>query len=822
MRRTLVAKEAVAVLATVLLLVLLSVPLGRLPPLGDLLNPSGGIWSVPANARLPPKTELTTAGLDGTVTVDRDVWGVPHIFATTDHDLFFALGFVHAQDRLWQMDIQYRFAAGRLSEVLGPAAVETDTLLRTVGLYRIGAAAVAGATPGAVDDVALRAYSDGVNAYLSHLSPRDYPLEFKLLDYPPEPWTPEKTATSGALIAFSLSADFSDIDRGLFLDAFGDAAFEELFPVRPPFEVPIVPVPASTRPAARISESRIDATAARDLLRRASLLGPYRFDPSAFGSNNWVVGPARSASGKPILAGDPHLRFQLPAVWYEVQLHGGSYDVYGVTFPGLPPVFIGHNRYLAWSETNTGADVTDFYRETTDAAAHPGQYRFRGEWLPFMVHHETIRVRGSADLPVEVQESVHGPILTERGETVAMKWSGSQFRSELSAALSWMKARTWPEFRYALRQWANPAQNFAVAAVDGTFAIRSNGFFPIRNNTLGRVPLDGASGDFEWTGSVPFDAYPEAVNASQGFLASANQLPAAENYPYYLGSSWDDGYRARRINELLNGSADPSLVTNKLTLADMQRFQLDTVDVAAAAFRPFILEATDVQSGSCIPCYEGRDLLAGWNLTMSEDSAGAAIWATFVSQYVDGIFGDEWAARGLSDLPKPQLNVVEDLTRSSPSSPWFDDVRTPRKESRDDIIRTAWEEALSTLSTKFGAGPTTWRWGDLHARQFDHLTGLEPLSRGPFPSGGSGATLNVAGGLVSRHGPSWRMVIDMADPAGAFGTYPGGQSGNVMSVHYDDLLGMWLLGDYHELIFPATEAAMAGFAVESALVLRGG
>ncbi len=812
MRGRPVLKEVVSLAFAVVFVVLLSVPLGPLPPLGGLLNPNGGAWTVAEGATFPARQEVALAGLDGRVTVLRDTYGVPHIFATTDHDLFLAMGYVHAQDRMFQMDIEYRLAAGRLSEMVGPDRLDSDAFMRTVGLARDSDRYIA--TLGAGDPALqiLQAYADGVNAWIARAGTRSVPLEYKLLGFSPEPWSPAKSITLGALIAYGLSADFADVELGLLQDGLGQPAVDELFPVASPTPVPPI-VPNGTRGGG----PAIAPDAARDILRKAALVESLVRPLRSIGSNNWIVNGTRSATGRPILAGDPHLSFQLPALWYELQLTGGDYDAYGVSFPGAPAVLIGFNRYVAWSETNTGADVTDFYRETVNPS-DPAQYRFRGQWRDFTVTQETIRVKGGADVPLTVKESVHGPLVTERGETVAMKWTGREFGPSLGAALTWMRARTWTEFRDALRSWKNPAQNFAFAAWDnatatGTIAIRSNGLFPVRNNTLGRVPLDGASGDFEWIGNVSFDEYPEAVNPPEGYLASANQLPAGSGYPHYLGWQWDPGYRARRINALLNGTIARN---GTVTFQDMRTFQLDEVDTAAMRFMPYLLNAT----AGCGPdeC-AARDLQGAWDFRMAKDSIPAAIWHTFYLTFLNDTFGDEWARANVSDLRKPYPDVLEHLVRTEPDSRWFDDVRTLPIERRDDIVRRAFSETVASLVAEDGPIGPAWEWGRHHTRLFAHLTGLEALSRGPYPSGGDEVTLSPSAGYEARAGASWRMVVNLGAPQASVTVYPGGQSGNPLSPHYDDQLALWLRGEHKGVLFPTAAGLPAG-RLESTLVLR--
>lgn len=799
------AKFAAALVAALLLVVTLSIPLGPLPPLGGLMNPWGGLWSVADQAVYPASEELVVPGVRAPVAIVRDRLGVPHIFAANDHDLFLALGYVHARDRLWQMDIQYRAAAGRLSEVLGPSFVELDKTMRTIGLNRAGAAAAGRMDPTDIDGAALLAYAEGVNAFVRATPRGELPLEFKLLDYGPETWDVARSLTLGLLIAWGLSGDFDDVELALLEDALGTDAVDELFPVNPPYPVPIVP-----NRGTRGGRPPLDPVAAREVLAQARLLREWLGERPAVGSNNWVVAGSRTASGKPLLAGDPHLRFQLPAVWYEAHLVSPTYNVYGVTFPGLPPVFIGHNAFIGYSETNTGADVTDFYREQVDPQ-NPDRYLHQGIWRTFDVHDEPIRVRGGPDVPFQVRESVHGPLVTERGETLAMRWSGYAFGTEVKAALLLMRARNWAEFRDALRFWRNPAQNFAFASVDGTIAIRSNGAFPIRNNTLGRTPVDG-SGDAEWVDWVPFDAYPEVVNPPEGWASSTNQVPGNASYPYYLGWKWDPGYRARTIRSLLE-------TTFRATVETMRSYQLDTTDALAVSLVPVL---TGIVGPGTPAETQALAALESWNFSMDADSGAAVIWWRFVNAYRDETFRDEWGQADVSDLMLPLPDVLENLTRNAPDSRWFDDVRTLGVERRDDILSRAFSQAVERLVAELGADVTAWRWGDIHTRSFPHLTELRALSRGPYASPGDSLTLNVASGDDARSGPSWRQVVDLSNLAASVGVYPGGQSGNPVSRHYADQLEAWLAGDYHVLPFPSDPEGLPTADRESVITVRGG
>jgi len=803
------AKFGVSVVLAIVVLGLFSVPLGAFPALGSLLDPTSGVWTTAPGASFPRDAEARVPGLSAPVTIVRDGFGVPHIYAGSEADGWYALGYAHAQDRLWQMDIEYRAAAGRLAEVLGSQGLESDRFFRTIGLNRIARAAVeARSSAGELDAVALLAYAAGVNAYIRRASPAELPLEFKLLGYTPDLWSEESSITLGALLAFGLAGAFYELEFGLLESALGPAAAEELFPLYPPGTVdPIDPRPL-------VADARLPAIApeaARDVLRKVQAVRPFvpRFDSA--GSNNWAVAGARTSTGAPLLAADPHLSLQLPSLWYWAELHAGPIHVRGATFAGVPGFFFGTNGRIAWGETNTGADVNDFYIETFNEDRT--QVLFRGAWVNITRHAEPIRVRGSGVEPFEVLETGHGPVVTELGQTVAVRSTVSLFETELKAILLVNRAGTWAEFRDALAFWKVPAQNFVYADVGGNIGIRSNGWFPIVNGTLApRVPLNGSSGNFEWTDWVPFDAYPESFNPPEGFVASANQVPATDRYAYYLGTFWDEGYRARRIHNLLQADANVSL-------DDMRAFQLDVGDEAAAALVPRILV-------SAVPRNATDDavlaLLGAWDFRMDANESAPAVWDAFVSAYLEATFGDEYAAADVSDLHFPQFHVLEEMTLRGPAPSWFDDVSTPAVESRADILQRAFEVAVDGLTVEMGPDPGSWTWGVRHVRRIDHLSGLAPLARGPFPSEGDGFTLNVARGLVATSGPSWRQLLDFSDLNASLAVYPGGQSGNPLSPNYDDLLGLYLRGEYAPFRGAWSSADLPAGAVASILRLLPG
>jgi penicillin amidase len=736
---------------------------------------------------------------------------VPHIYAQNAADGWFALGYVHAQDRLWQMDIQYRAAAGRLSEVLGASYVSTDQFFRTIGLERIAKlAAVARAAAGQDDTVVMNAYTAGVNAYIVALDPPDYAIEFKLLGYKPEAWSVEKSLTAGGLIAWSLMGDFNDLQYNLLVQKFGAVQANELFPDYPAgTQYPIQPS-SLTRPEV----SLLSVAAARDILKKAAAAAPWIPNFQGVGSNNWAVLGTRTTTGKPLLDADPHLQFQLPAVWYEAELQAPPYSLRGATFPGIPAFFFGTNGHIAWGETNTGADVNDFFVE--HLSANGTQYLYGGHWYNLIVYDEPIGVKGGTTVHFKVDATRHGPILTQYDQTVSMQSTIVYFGQELEAMLGINRAQNSDEFNASAQGWRVPAQNIIYADANGAYGnigIRSTGLYPIRGNFSGRLPVDGSNASYAWIGWVPFDSYPHLWDPPQGYVSSNNQVPYPPGYAYpsSLGSLFDPGYRARRIHELLAADA-------KVSFADMQRFQLDVLDTAAQSLVPYLLAAVHPADGVERGAY---DALSSWDYNMTVDAVAASVWYTFMDHYVQDTFGDEYAAQGVTNLSYPQFNTLENLTINDPMSHWFNNVTggSVKVQTRDDVLRQAFNDTVTDLTSRLGPMTASWTWGTIHFREFDQLSGLSALQRGPLPVGGDGFTLNVAGGLISKGGPSWRQIIDFSDLDNSLAIYPGGQSGNPLSVHYDDFLSSYMNGKYLSFRAYPTPESIPAASVESTITL---
>ena len=800
--------------------VLLSIPIDIIPPLGGLIDPFHGIWTVSLTAEHPAYQVVVTPGLSAKVTVIRDSWGVPHIYAANDQDLFYAFGYVQAQDRLWQMDMMRRQGRGMLSEVLGEDYVDYDLHFRTIGMEH-GAQLTLQAIEQQTDELNrtivrdLGAFADGVNWYITTTG--DFlPLEFKLLNYQPQPWTMLDSLVYANIMAYSLTWDEDDLRFAQVVDKLGNASAWELFPLVPPLQIPIVPEYGQTYPPTPATNSETQSTGVPSKLLDAineildstnRLKDPLGFGTAIreawVGSNNWAVNSSKSATGKPILCNDMHLQWSVPSIWYEAHLVSASsgLNIYGFAIPGIPLIAVGHNEHLAWGFTNSGGDVLDWYYYKWNPA-NPDQYWYKGAWHTVEEEQTVIYVKGAAPVVKTIRRTVHGPILTENSEPMAQQWTGDMVSHEMQALYLMDHAANYAEFLDGQRYWYILAQNIVYADHDGNIAIRPTGHYPIRSSGYGRLPVNGSAGEGEWIGYIPFDQLPHSVNPSRGYVASANQLSAIyPTYPYYIHSFVDPGYRARRINEVLNSDLS-------VTVEDMQHLQFDFKDTSAEAFLPFLLTAfdsasiTDPDLVTVVNTY-----LRTWNYTMLKDWVAPTLWTAWSDYYRAAVFDDEYAAADAFSLTRPSPVILENLTRFAPTSHWFDNVSTGAVETRDDMILSALHSSVAALKLKLGSDMSKWTWGTVHFVRFVHLADLDALGHGPYPFSGSAVTVTPSAGSIwattpkaaaARGGSSERVIVDLNDLQHALSVIPGGESGNPLSHHYaDQLKQLFLLGRYH-------------------------
>lgn len=797
-------------------------PVGPAPALAKVVHPANGIWATVADGELTPQNQqLTLPALQDRVQILFEADGTPHIKAATNHDAWLAIGYLHAENRLFQMDLMRRQGAGRLSEIMGEAALEADKFQVQVGMERTAAAEWAEIEPGSPLHETLTAYTAGVNAVIEkRIAEQKLPMMFQALGYEPAPWKPEDTLLLKGVLTQMMSLQPNAIYRQLFAESLGYDRMMELFPILPPNEQrpydegpypksPLAPMPISAEQALRekagvvsvgtVTPAVSGPGSVDDLLRRLEELPTYALHRDG-NSNAWVIDGTKTASGKPLLAGDPHMGLSLPSVWYQVQVEAPDYRFKGVGVPGIPMILIGQNDHIAWSITNGQTQQTFFYEEKTDES-RPGQYFWKGEWRDFTAATYEIPVKGGQSVPFEVRSSVHGPLVTHEGKTLAMTWIGAIPSRSLEGLLALNRAADYGEFEQALSNWTTPTLNFAYADDQGSIAVIGAGYYPVfAEDAKPWMPQPG-TGEYDILGTVPYADIPKTVNPPNHIIGTANQRPVGTDFPYYIGSTneFDYGYRATRIYDLLEKESG-------LTAEDFQQMQGDVYDPLAAKIVPALLDALADAELSAIE-RALADKLAQWDLRMTEDSAAAAVWGTFWDQYIHTVL-DPWWEHHNVPVEKHKIlavnsrlfnQVMESWTLTDPDNPYFDNPVTKEQRTAQTAMQQAFRTAAAHLQEQLGDDVNTWKWGTLHKRVIPALTQLEPLGHAPQGAGGNLYTLNVAPDLASTHGPAWRMIADLGTGE-TVGIYPGGQSENPVSPLYRERIADWWNLDYRPLL----------------------
>jgi penicillin amidase len=779
-------------------------------------------------------------GLKARVGIYRDPYGLPHIYASSTEDAFFALGYLHATDRLLQMEVFRRRASGTLAELFGKAVVDDDIFVRQIGIRRSSEAAWKSPRLETKIKLEIVAYCAGVNARLHELESHGYPEPFRSLGVSPAAWTPVDALAFPKYMGWDQSGTDTDVWMGMLVQKLGLATVEELFPLDRPYEI-------STIPALDVAQTRRPELSTQNLgpPPRTGRYGAPHLPPGfeeaarelhgrfvsgrfgsrfALGSNNWVIDGKKSATGKPLLANDPHLGLSLPSIWYAAHVVAPGLNVLGVTFAGSPYAIIGHNDRIAWGLTNVQADAVDYFLEKMDAQ-HPHQYFYKGAWRETERRVEEVPVRGEEPMRVEIESTIHGPLVTSHGVRLALEWTGLATTLDIMAIAHFNTARSLEEFNEALKDFRLPPLNVVYADVDGNIGIFPHGALPLRKRGDGRWPVDGSSGDYDWAGTIPDDQLPFALNPPEHYLASANGRPAPVGYPYYLGWMWDPSYRTRRIHQLLR-------THDQITVEQMEAFQMDAHDTAAESFVPILVAAYDRKPFGNELVKNAINELRRWNFEARPESVAPTIWSAWFKKFRDAAWQDNFDAAGVepwtgswgyagSNERQPELEVLEFLTREHPASPWFDDVRTPEKETRDDILARSFQNAIGELAKQRGADMSQWTWGKTNVLRLHSLTNQSALDRGGMPVRGDEFTLCPGddGGPVTG-GASWRMVVDLGRLGHSFGVYPGGQSEDPANPHYDDLVKSWAEGKYFPLYFYSSPQEFQPGQVEAIVVME--
>ncbi len=790
-----------------------------IPALGSLFSPFQGYWRNGKSLKDVPTNE-TVEGLKKGVKVVYDDRLVPHIFADNTNDAYFVQGFLHAQNRLWEMDFVTRAAGGRLSEVLGDrplrpgfSTVDVDKLQRRRGIM-----------PGAEKTVkewqaepetwaSIQAYCAGANAYISKIDPRDYPIEYKILGAKPEEWTPLRMSLMASYMAMDLALHESDVQATNAKTLFG-GDFDFIYPEYFPEQQPIVPAGTNFGTPAKGSTSAISTEKTNPLppSTRGSGSSISMIDfPSIHdemkpdegnGSNNWVVGPSKTKSKNPILCGDPHLSLKMPSIWYEMQISMPEMNTYGVSLPGLPAIIIGFNDHIAWTQTNVGHDIADWYNMKWTNPART-EYLCDGATKKVDFRVEDIVVKGVGLIKDTVKYTCWGPVVydndTMPAANMAFHWLANDVsKSSIKSFVLLNKAKNYDEYVKALEGFNVPAQNFAFAAKNGDIALHLGGLFPIKKKEQGRFVQDGSSMKNAWQGFIPKAMNPHYKNPARGFVSSANQQSTDPSYPYYYNSEGFEAYRGRIVNNMLSNMKD-------ITMDDMKKMQNNNFNLMAQEALPTMIKLMDTLalSDTIKPLFAE---LKKWNYYHEAADVAPIYFEEWFKAFYDEVWDEISSRPDKSRIMKPTTWRTVAILRGDANNKFFDKLDTKdKKETAKDLLISSFKKMALGLAAiqaeiklKYPNDPKM-TWTHYKDTEIPHIASIPGMGRQHIQNGGYAKSINS---VKKNHGPSWRMIVEMAaDKPHAYIVYPGGQSGNPGSRHYDQFVETWTQGNYYEAIF---------------------
>lgn len=763
----------------------LSKPIGDIPALGPLLNPFTGCW---ANAEAFHNESNISLSLptSSQATVWFDDQMVPHIHASSEYDLYFLEGYIHAKYRLWQMDMQTRAAAGRLSEIVGNKAFAYDRRQRRKGMIYAAEQSLATAEKDPRTKLMLSAYTDGINQWIKALSVADLPLEYKLLGFTPEPWTNLKSTLLLKYMADDLTGRTDDIAHSYLRALLSESDFNLLYPNRDSGTTPVIPAgttwdkPSLSRPTAPADSLAFPHFTMADFTNTRQ---------PGIGSNNWAVGPSRTANHAAILCNDPHLALNLPSLWFKIQLQAPGINAYGASLPGAPGIVIGFNENMSWGLTNNYRDVKDYY-EITPSPTNSESYLFAGKEVPYTYRYETIRIKGAPDFTDTIRYTVHGPLLYDQRyrdncrlkKPLAMCWMGLRPTNELLAVYLLNKAGNYNDFVEAIAHFECPAQNFIYADKQGNIALWGQGRFVNKWPEQGRFVMNGSDSATLWQQLIPTSENPHALNPTQGYLASANQTVTDSTFPYWYNGDFTE-FRAWRINEVL-------AQTSNATVNDMFALQQDDLSILGRNIAPIMLRYyANVHN-------EYIDSLRSWDFHLHAGSQAATVFQVWWYFLHRDIWKDDIPSVPDNVIPSPERTMQ--LIMADTALKYYDNLCTKDiKETLWGMVNKSYKEAADSLNhLKKETGSLKWYMAKNTSVM--HLTKLPAFSTTNIATGGWGNAVNA---MKQNHGPSWRMVVQMGPEVTAYGIYPGGQSGNPGSPWYDNLITKWADGKYDTLLF---------------------
>jgi penicillin amidase len=788
------ARKITGVLLAVLLIVLiyfLNKPMGDSPAVGLFLSPTHGFWKSAAHIETRNKS-IEIQGPKGTATVVYDELAIPHIFADNEDDLVYALGYVEAKDRLWQMEFQMYAAAGRLTELVGEKALKMDRFTRRIGIVRAAKTALIEIEKNPISKKITDNFTAGVNAYIDQLSPAELPIEYKLIGYKPEHWTPLKCALLTKYMAKDLTYYDSDVENSNALRMFGEENYKKMYPdFPPPVLDPIIPA------GTKWDFKSVDSISPKMKKKLALYKNPYKefYANPNYGSNNWCVNGSKTRSGRPILCGDPHLGLNLPSIWYEVQMTCPGMNVYGVTIPGAPGVIIGHNDNIAWSVTNSERDVINNYSvEYRDATRK--SYKLGEEFIPFDYDIETFKIKGGKDFTDSIRMTKAGAVVYDEtfGEAddqkhIATYWRAEEPSNETMAFYYLDHAKNHEDYLKALEFYACPGQNFVYADKDNNIAIKQQGDFMLRTNWGdGSFVTPLATIDLRKLKShIPFDQNPYVLNPERGFCSSANQNPVDQTYPYLTNGTYEN-YRNRVINSTLSAGSD-------LTWEDMGKLQNNTLSLLAKEVLPTLL--ADLSPQSDATAKKIVSALSSWDYytryDMEAPSYFYSLWENIEKTMYDEMENTKVSFR----IPQPYNTA--NLIVNDPKFPLFDVMNTDTVETAKEVINLAFQKTVSYFKDYTKDSKNGVFWQQYKNTRITHLALLDVFSLTHIPIGGNH---NIVCAAADKWGPSWRMIVDFSGgKPQCYGLYPGGQSGNPGSKGYTEFVDKWAKGEYYKLHF---------------------
>ena len=772
----------------------------NIPPIGKFLDPYHGFLALVNSDKLP-EDDLYFSELKNSVRIAWDKRRIPHIFANNEYDLFFTQGYIHALERLWQMEFQVFFAAGRLSEILGEKALEIDLFHRRIGMQYGAEIALKEYIKNPITKNIFKAYSDGINAYINSLSESQYPIEYKILDYKPENWSIYKTALLYMYMSWTLSGFTNDLAHTKFLEKYGINNYNKLYNFQSEFLDPIIPRGTlwdlDSIKIVQPDSLYISKNKSKDLL--------YRANPNN-GSNNFTIGGTKTYSGKPILANDPHLDLTFPSIWFENHLKCPTLNSYGVSLLGAPCIVIGFNKNIAWGATNGMNDVMDFY-DITFKDSSLNEYSFNGKWKKINRRIEKIKILNAKDFIDTVLYTHHGPIINSDiyskiprfGSGMpsgrALKWLAHSPSLEGEAFYLFNKSKNISDFKDALKKFSCPGQNFIFASKEGDIALWQSSDIVLKWENQGRFILDGSNPKHDWNDLLPFNYKPYVINPKNDFISSANQYTFDNNYPYYYPSDPAPPFRGARINQLLSKIVDGSYT-------NLQEIQNDNKSLIAELTLPILLNIINEDLNLISKkqnYFRALEILESWNYFYDKSSKAATIFEKWIGLIELRTWQDNF---GLEDFDTdwPSIMALCELIVYNPNSEWFDEKNTDSKEILSDIVKKTFYETILFLKNTLGDIDENWNWGNSRRTDISHIAKIPGFGKMGLNTSGN---WNIPNATAKTHGPSWRYVVELGDTINAYGVYPGGQSGYPGSKYYDNFLDAWLNGELYKLEFPA-------------------